>query len=104
MCVSPSPSTSDARLFVRADEQRYDGEISPRISATPVQWTERVFDLFFMAKLGQGGLGRTMHSCDTLVTVLLGGTITRTSTPGQGTNLLLHMPLVAPRTSGDVLV
>lgn len=62
------------------------------------QYRERVFDPFFTTKLGQGGSGLGMHIVYNLVTGVLGGKISLHSTPGQGTSLIMILPLVAPET------
>ena len=61
---------------------------------------KKVFDPFFTTKLGQGGSGLGLHICYTLVTGLLGGSITLESQPGQGSCLTLHLPLQAPLAPG----
>jgi signal transduction histidine kinase len=56
----------------------------------------KVFDPFFTTKLGQGGSGLGLHIIYNLVTGLLGGDITMSSTPGQGVHATLHFPATAP--------
>lgn len=56
----------------------------------------KVFDPFFTTKLGQGGSGLGLHIIYNLVTGLLGGDITMSSTPGQGIHATLHFPATAP--------
>jgi PAS domain S-box-containing protein len=60
------------------------------------QHLERVFDPFFTTKLGQGGSGLGMHIVYNLVTSVLGGKITLTSTPGTGSTITLTLPSFAP--------
>ena len=64
----------------------------------------RIFDPFFTTKLGTGGSGLGMHIVHNLVTNVLGGQIEVRSQPGQGTTMLVRLPVVAPqRGSGDEL-
>ncbi len=56
----------------------------------------RVFDPFFTTKLGQGGSGLGMNIVYNLVTSVLGGSISLTSTPGNGTVATVVLPLRAP--------
>ena len=62
------------------------------------QHLERVFDPFFTTKLGQGGSGLGMHIVYNLVTGVLGGKISLTSKLGQGTQLSMVLPLLAPES------
>ena len=57
----------------------------------------RIFDPFFTTKLGTGGSGLGMHIVHSIVTNVLGGQIEVRSTPGQGTQMLMRLPLVAPQ-------
>lgn len=61
----------------------------------------RVFDPFFTTRLGQGGSGLGMHIVYSLVTELLGGTVTIDSQVGQGTTVTLTLPLNAPQPAAD---
>jgi len=56
----------------------------------------KVFDPFYTTKLGRGGTGLGLHIVFSLVTGLLGGRITVQSQLGQGTQVLLRLPLSAP--------
>ncbi|MFN3305028.1 MAG: sensor histidine kinase [Roseateles sp.] len=60
----------------------------------------RIFDPFFTTKLGTGGSGLGMHIVHSIVTNVLGGQIEVRSTPGQGTQMLVRLPLVAPQRAG----
>jgi two-component system NtrC family sensor kinase len=57
----------------------------------------RIFDPFFTTKLGTGGSGLGMHIVHSIVTNVLGGQIEVRSTPGQGTQMLMKLPLLAPQ-------
>ncbi len=60
----------------------------------------RIFDPFFTTKLGTGGSGLGMHIVHSIVTNVLGGQIEVRSTPGQGTQMLMRLPRMAPQRSG----
>lgn len=57
----------------------------------------RIFDPFFTTKLGTGGSGLGMHIVHSIVTNVLGGQIEVKSAPGQGTQMLMRLPLSAPQ-------
>ena len=57
---------------------------------------KRIFDPFFTTRLGQGGSGLGLNIVYNLVTHILGGSIEVSSTPGQGTQFTLRIPLLAP--------
>ncbi|HEY9105766.1 MAG TPA: HAMP domain-containing sensor histidine kinase [Roseateles sp.] len=60
----------------------------------------RIFDPFFTTKLGTGGSGLGMHIVHSIVTNVLGGQIEVKSSPGQGTQMLMRLPLSAPLRAG----
>ena len=57
---------------------------------------KRIFDPFYTTKLGRGGTGLGLSICQSLVTQVLGGTISVASRPGEGTAFTMRIPLVAP--------
>ncbi len=61
----------------------------------------RVFDPFFTTRLGEGGSGLGLHICHNIVTNLLGGDITVSSEPGEGTGFTLTLPRVAPAVAAE---
>jgi len=61
----------------------------------------RIFDPFFTTKLGTGGSGLGMHIVHSIVTNVLGGQIEVRSTPGQGTQMLMKLPLLAPQRAAS---
>ena len=61
----------------------------------------RIFDPFFTTKLGTGGSGLGMHIVHSIVTNVLGGQIEVRSTPGEGTQMLMRLPLTAPQRAGS---
>ncbi|MFG6413652.1 sensor histidine kinase [Roseateles sp. DC23W] len=81
---------SEAELSVSDDGRGMDDAVR-----------RRIFDPFFTTKLGTGGSGLGMHIVHSIVTNVLGGQIEVRSTPGQGTQMLMRLPLVAPQRAGD---
>jgi len=57
---------------------------------------KRIFEPFFTTKLGKGGSGLGMHIVHNLTTGPLGGLITVRSLPGNGTSVIVDIPLNAP--------
>ena len=56
-----------------------------------------VFDPFFTTRRTQGSTGLGLYIAHNLVTQQLGGRIRLVSAPGEGTTLVMTLPLVAPR-------
>ena len=56
----------------------------------------RIFDPFFTTKLGRGGSGLGLNIVYNIVTRVLGGRISVSSSLGGGTRFVLTMPLCAP--------
>lgn len=54
---------------------------------------ERIFDPFFTTNRHQGGTGLGLHIVFNLITQKLGGSVTVSSTPGEGTRFTLLLPL-----------
>jgi signal transduction histidine kinase len=61
----------------------------------------RIFDPFFTTKMGTGGSGLGMHIVHNIVTNVLGGQIEVRSKPGEGTQMLVQIPNVAPGRAGQ---
>ena len=59
---------------------------------------KRIFDPFFTTRLGQGGSGLGLHIVHSMVTGLLGGKVTVSSSVEAGTEFLILLPLRAPAT------
>ncbi|WP_073956623.1 ATP-binding protein [Thalassospira sp. TSL5-1] len=57
---------------------------------------DRIFDPFFTTRMGSGGTGLGLSITANAVNSLLGGTISATSTPGEGTTFRVIVPLIAP--------
>jgi len=62
----------------------------------------RIFDPFFTTRLGQGGSGLGLHISYNIVTATLGGSITASSSPGEGAQFEIVIPWVAPRGPGQI--
>lgn len=58
----------------------------------------RVFEPFFTTKFGSGGSGLGMHLVYSIVHGALGGTVSVSSTPGEGTVVTVMLPIIAPET------
>lgn len=56
----------------------------------------RIFEPFYTTKLGKGGSGLGLHICYNVVTGPLGGRLVAHSAVGQGTRMVLDVPLTAP--------
>jgi signal transduction histidine kinase len=61
----------------------------------------RIFEPFFTTRLGQGGSGLGLHIVHNIVGGVLGGQIKVDSTPGQGTEFRMTLPVVAPQRVGE---
>ena len=55
-----------------------------------------IFDPFYTTRLGRGGTGLGLAICQTLVTRVLGGSISVQSELEQGTRFCIDLPLHAP--------
>lgn len=62
----------------------------------PEAHQHRVFDPFFTTKMGKGGSGLGLNLVYTLVTGVLGGEVSLSSAPGEGSCFVLKLPLQAP--------
>lgn len=67
--------------------------MSPEVAA-------RVFEPFYTTRRGQGGSGLGLYVCYNLVTQRLGGQITCTSAPGQGSTFELRFPAAPAPSAG----
>lgn len=56
----------------------------------------RIFDPFVTSRMGRGGTGLGLHIAHNIAVNVLGGSISVSSTAGQGTTFELNIPLTAP--------
>ncbi|MBA5690210.1 transporter substrate-binding domain-containing protein [Rugamonas apoptosis] len=63
----------------------------------PPEYRSKIYDPFFTTRLGQGGSGLGLYIVQTLVTGVLGGTITLQGEAGAGTLFQISLPLKAPQ-------
>lgn len=89
---------------IRITARRTSGhhaEVAVHNTGTPIDpaHLKRIFDPFFTTRMGQGGSGLGLHIVHTLVTGLLGGKVTVTSTEALGTEFVVQLPLRAPTAS-----
>ncbi len=85
--ITITASARDGQLLITVSD---DGTgMTPQVLA-------RAFDPFFTTRLGQGGSGLGLAVCHRIVTSVLGGELSVTSSPGQGANFVLEFPAQAP--------
>ena len=85
--ITITASARDALLLVTVSD---DGAgMTPQVLA-------RAFDPFFTTRLGHGGSGLGLAVCHRIVTSVLGGELSVTSSPGQGASFVLEFPAQAP--------
>jgi len=70
--------------------------VSDNGSGIPEDYISKVFDPFFTTKLGKGGSGLGLHIVYTLVTRVLGGTISVDRSTSGGASLIMQLPIRAP--------
>lgn len=62
---------------------------------------EHIFDPFFTTRLGRGGSGLGLAIVYNIVTGILGGRVVVHSTPGEGSEFIIEIPLRAPAHGGQ---
>ncbi|WP_085586033.1 sensor histidine kinase [Thalassospira mesophila] len=60
---------------------------------------DHIFDPFFTTRMGTGGTGLGLSITSNAVNSLLGGTISATSAPGEGTCFRIICPMIAPENT-----
>ncbi|AKU13614.1 hypothetical protein AzCIB_3721 [Azoarcus sp. CIB] len=74
-------------------------EVSDDGCGIPPELQGRIFEPFFTSRLGKGGSGLGLHIVHSLLSNVLGGTISVVSQPGAGTTMRVRLPRVAPLTA-----
>ena len=64
----------------------------------PTEHLPRIFDPFFTTRMGSGGSGLGLNISFNIVTDLLGGRIEAQSSVGEGTRMVIDLPIIAPQT------
>lgn len=86
----------------RIDEREVELRVEDDGRGMDASVVRRIFDPFFTTKLGKGGSGLGMHIVHNIVTNVLGGQIEVMSSPGEGTQMVMRLPVQAPlRAQGD---
>ena len=76
--------------------QRVSVKVRDNGKGIPQQMQAHVFEPFFTTRMGQGGSGLGLHIAHNIVYEVLGGTVSLSSSEGQGTVFDIKIPLVAP--------
>jgi signal transduction histidine kinase len=89
------------RIRIEAEKGQSDGSVILKVSdngkGIPPDILPRIFDPFFTTKLGQGGSGLGLNIVHNMVFSILGGRISATSAPGQGTCFTITLATTAPQ-------
>jgi signal transduction histidine kinase len=89
------------RGTVHIAAQARDGSVLLRVADDGVGMSQalmaQLFQPFFSTKIGRGGTGLGMSIVENLVKKTLGGSLTVESTLGQGTTVLIRLPVTPPR-------
>lgn len=81
----------DIRVAVAADGRLHIEVADDGVGMSP-EAQQRAFEPFFTTRRARGGTGLGLYICYTIATARLGGTISCTSQPGQGTRIHLAIP------------
>lgn len=90
---------ADAHIWVEAqglDADQVQIVVRDNGVGIPPEHQSRVFDPFFTTRMGRGGTGLGLHICFNITTAVLGGKIRLTSSPGEGTTVILVLPCRVP--------
>ena len=85
------PDSDDTNPWIRLTVQDNGRGIPP-------EHLPRIYDPFFTTRLGTGGSGLGLNISYNIVTAILGGRIQAFSTLGQGTRMVVEIPMIAPVT------
>jgi len=88
------------KISISAEREQDDWvtlTVSDDGNGIPAENMERIFDPFFTTRLGRGGSGLGLNIAYNIVSGVLGGAIKAESEPGNGTKIIMTLPLVAPQ-------
>ncbi len=98
--ASPPPRTTPAVIRVRNQLDPHSGLLHIVVidngRGIDAEVLPRIFDPFFTTRRGRGGTGIGLHLCHHFCTQVLGGRVTVTTSPGQGSRFTVQIPLKAP--------
>lgn len=80
----------------KTGDDQVEMQVSDNGCGIPAANLEKIFDPFFTTRLGRGGSGLGLNIVKSIVTRILGGHISVSSSPGQGTTFTLTFPCTAP--------
>jgi len=96
----PPPRSSPAEVRVRSQIDPHSGLLEIAVidngRGIDPEVLPRIFDPFFTTRRGRGGTGIGLHLCHHFCTQVLGGRVTVTTSPGQGSRFTVQIPLKAP--------
>lgn len=87
-------------INVRPDGDAITMQVVDDGKGIPADMLDKVFDPFVTTRRGQGGTGLGLNIVFNLIVKQFGGTISVTSTVGQGASFVLRIPLVTPVEAG----
>ncbi|PHV07737.1 histidine kinase [Janthinobacterium sp. BJB412] len=87
-------------INVRRDADWIEMQVVDNGKGIPADMLDKVFDPFVTTRRGQGGTGLGLNIVFNLIVKQFAGTITVSSTLGQGASFVLRMPLVTPVEAG----
>jgi two-component system, NtrC family, sensor kinase len=88
-------------INVRADGEWVEMQVVDNGKGIPPDMLDKVFDPFVTTRRGQGGTGLGLNIVFNLIAKQFGGTITVSSTLGQGASFVLRIPRVTPIDGED---
>jgi signal transduction histidine kinase len=96
----PPPRSAPAEIRVRSQLDPHGGLLEIVVMdngrGIDAEVLPRIFDPFFTTRRGRGGTGIGLHLCHHFCTQVLGGRVTVTTSPGQGSRFTVQIPLKAP--------
>lgn len=87
------------RIEAEREGERVRIVVSDDGRGIPTEHLKKIFDPFFTTRLGSGGSGLGLYIVHTLVSGVLGGSISVSSKLGEGTQFRISLPLLAPALS-----